>query len=597
MRDSLLTVAVSLAALTPCVLAEDTAGTTPDESAKWSVSEAPGPTFEHTITVDEGTWMNVDVSPDGTTIVFDLLGDIFTMPITGGEATALVTGVAWDMQPRFSPDGTKIAFTSDRAGGDNLWVMNADGTDPVQITDESFRLLNAPVWTPDGRFVIGKKHFTSSRSLGAGEMWMYHASGDATGGLQLTTRPTEQKDVNEPAVSPDGRYVYWSRDATPGGTFEYNKDSNTQIFVIERLDLETGETTRVTGGPGGACRPTPSPDGETLAFVRRVRGQSVLYLRDLESGREKPLYDQLDRDNQEAWSLHGVYPIIDWTPDSKSIVFWAKGKIRSVDARTGDAKIIPFSASATHKIQETVRFDVDVAPDTNHTKMIRWATVSPRGDRVVYQALGRLYVKDLPNGEPRRLTEQADDFEFYPAWSKDGTKIAYTTWNDETLGRVMLADARTGNTRAVVDTPGHYAETTISPDGKLIAYRKASGGYISDGAWSEETGLYTVPTAGGEPTKLTESGSLPPVHPRQQTPRFLRFRTRRHRCQAYAPLRRSQRERRVHPPHLGRSERIPNLTRWELGRVARRLRRLRCALRPDRARLRHQSKLNRSPGA
>jgi len=485
----------------------------PDESPAWAVTDAPGPTFEHTITVDEGTWINLDVSPDGETIVFDLLGDIFTMPIGGGEATPLVTGVAWDMQPRFSPDGSRIAFTSDRAGGDNLWVMNADGSDPVQLTDESFRLLNAPVWTPDGRFVVGRKHFTSGRSIGSGEMWMYHASGEGKAGLQLTERPTEQKDVNEPAFSPDGRYLYWSRDATPGGTFAYNKDSNTQIYVIERLDMETGETTRVTGGPGGACRPTLSPDGETLAFIRRVRGQSVLYLRDLESGRERPVYDQMDRDNQEAWALHGVYPIIDWTPDSESIVFWAKGQIRRVDVTTGDAEVIPFEATATHTIQETVRFDVDVAPESNHTKMIRWASVSPRGDRVVFQALGKLYVKDLSGGEPRRLTNESDAFEFYPAWSPDGTSIAYTTWHDEDLGRVMVADARTGNARAIVETPGHYVETTFSPDGDTIAYRKTSGGYLRDGAWSEETGLYTVPASGGDATLVIDSGSMPQFTP------------------------------------------------------------------------------------
>ncbi len=484
-----------------------------DEKQKWAVTDAPGPTFEHTITVDEGTWMNVDVSPDGQTIAFDLLGDIFTMPITGGTATPLATGVAWDMQPRFSPDGKRIAFTSDRSGGDNLWVMNADASGPVQLTDESFRLLNAPVWTPDGRFVVGRKHFTSSRSLGSGEMWMYHASGESKAGLQLTDRPTQQKDVNEPAFSPNGRYLYWCRDATPGATFQYNKDSNTQIYVIERLDLETGETTRVTGGPGGACRPTPSPDGESLAFIRRVRGQSVLYVRDLESGRERPVYDRMDRDNQEAWALHGVYPVIDWTPDSKSIVFWAKGKIRRVNVETGAAEIIPFEATATHKIQETVRFDVDVAPETNHTKMIRWASVSPSGDRVVYQALGKLYIKNLPGGEPKRLTREDSAYEFYPVWSPDGRRIAYTTWHDEDFGRVMLANADTGATRAIVDTPGHYVETTFSPDGETIAYRKAAGGYLRDGAWSEDTGLYTVPTRGGDPAHVTDSGSLPQFTP------------------------------------------------------------------------------------
>ena len=143
-------------------------------------------------TVNEGTWMNVDVSPDGKEIVFDLLGDIYSIPIAGGEAKVLRGGHAFEVQPRFSPDGKKILFTSDAGGGDNIWVMNRDGSEAKQITKESFRLLNNGVWSPDGEYIVARKHFTSTRSLGAGEMWMYHISGGS--GLQLTARKNDQQD-------------------------------------------------------------------------------------------------------------------------------------------------------------------------------------------------------------------------------------------------------------------------------------------------------------------------------------------------------------------------------------------------------------------
>ena len=126
----------------------------------------------------------VDVTPDRQEIVFDLLGDIYSLPIAGGEAKSLTSGAMWDMQPRFSPDGKRIAFTSDRAGGDNIWVMNRDGSDPRQVTKESFRLLNSPAWSPDGQYIAARKHFTAQRSLGAGEIWIYHHSGGD--GLQVT---------------------------------------------------------------------------------------------------------------------------------------------------------------------------------------------------------------------------------------------------------------------------------------------------------------------------------------------------------------------------------------------------------------------------
>ncbi len=155
------------------------------------------------------------------------------------------------------PDGQEIAFTSDRGGGDNIWAVRRDGPTLRQVTKEDFRLLNQADWTPDGNFIVARKHFTSARSLGAGEMWLYHRTGDAKGGgVQMTKARTKQKDTNEPAFSPDGRYLYFSDDATPGDTFQYSKDVNGQIYVIQRLDRQTGEIeTWSTGRAAQSARP------------------------------------------------------------------------------------------------------------------------------------------------------------------------------------------------------------------------------------------------------------------------------------------------------------------------------------------------------
>ena len=492
---------------TPAPAPQEAPAAAPAEAPRWDVANPPGPGRDVSIDVRTGTWMALDVSPDGRTVVFDLLGDIYVMPIEGGEARNISSGVQWDMQPKWSPDGRHIAFTSDRGGGDNIWVMDADGSNPVQISRETFRLLNSPEWTPDGEFIVARKHFTSARSLGAGEIWMYHRTGG--GGVQMTERRTQQKDTGEPAFSPDGRYLYFSDDATPGGTFEYSKDPNTQIYVIRRLDRETGEIEPYVTGPGGSIRPTPSPDGRSLAFVRRVRYQSTLYVMDIESGREVPIFSGLDRDLQETWAVHGVYPAFSWTPDNRSIVVWAGGKIQRIDVATGQATDIPFHVADTRHVTDAVRFPVDVAPDQVDVRMIRWARPSPDGSKVVFEALGRLWIRDLPAGEARRLTRQSDHFELYPSWSRDGRSIVYTTWDDQELGTVRVVPASGGAGRVVTRRPGHYVEPVFSPDGDTIVYRAVTGGALTSGLWSRDPGVYRVPAAGGEATFVSDDGEAP----------------------------------------------------------------------------------------
>ena len=354
---------------------------------KWDVSQPPGDFKETQISVEEGTWLNLDVSPDGSQIVFDLLGDIYLMPISGGEAKILREGHAFEVQPRFSPDGKMISFTSDAGGGDNLWVMDINGSNARQVTKEKFRLLNNSAWTPDGNYLVGRKHFTSGRSLGAGEIWLYHVQGGS--GVQLTKRKNDQQDVGEPWVSPDGRYVYFSEDVYSGGYFQYNKDPNSQIYVIKRYDRDTGETETVVRGSGGSLRPQISPDNKKLAFVRRVRTKTVLYLQDLETGIQSPVYDQLSKDQQEAWAIFGTYPGFNWLPDNQHIIIWAKGKIIKVNALNGTATEIPFKVTATHKITEAIKVKQNIDEKTFTAKAIRTPVLSPDGKLLAGTQSGR----------------------------------------------------------------------------------------------------------------------------------------------------------------------------------------------------------------
>ena len=478
------------------------------ESKKWDVNN-PHKDWNYknfNLKTDEGTWMNLDISPDGETIVFDMLGDIYTMPITGGKATALRTGLAYEVQPRYSPDGTYISFTSDAEGGNNIWVMTADGTNAKAITKEKFRLLNNAVWTPDGKSLVARKHYTSQRSVGAGEMWQYPLVGSA--GLQITKRKNDQQDVNDPSISPDGRYLYYAEDMYPGGFFQYNKDPNSQIYVIKQYDFTTGKTKTITGGPGGAARPIISRDGKNLAFVKRIREQTVLYIHDLATGEEKPIYFDLDKDQQEAWAVFGVYPYFSWMPNNRDLVFWSAGKIHSINIDSKVIKNIPFEIDTSIKLTETHQVKRKAFTENFSSKMIKDVKTSPNGNTIIFTSLGHIYKKTLPNGIPARISNLSD-FEADPSFSPDGKSVLFVTWNDENLGAIYSIKLDGSGLKKLTKQKGIYRTPVYDGSGSKIAYRKESGNGDQGFDFTKMTGIYTMNYTGSYPKRISESGEFP----------------------------------------------------------------------------------------
>jgi len=472
----------------------------------WDVNATFGPTSPLEFETTEGTWMNLDVSPDGAQIVFDLLGDLYVMPVSGGTATRLTEGAAFDMQPRFSPNGESIAFASDRDGATNLWVVDRDGANPRQVSKEKKWFINSPTWSADGDYLFARHHFVAQRSLGAGEIWLYHLRGSE--GLQVTEKVTFQKDAGEPSISRDGRYLYYSKDVTPSPNFEYNKDPNGAIYAIVRRDLATGDERRVVDIQGGATSPAIAPDGKHLAFIRRIRLQSHLYIQNLETGERWSIFDGLDKDLQEAWAIHGLYPQYSWTPDGKNIFIWGHGKIWRVDVEAQKGVEVPFLARVEQTIHDALRFPQKVFEPEFPVRMLRHVTTSPDGGEVVYSALGRLYRKVLPDGAPARLTED-EHIEYAPSYSPDQRTIVYATWSDDEKGRIRIIAPDGSGARELVSVRGHYTAPSFSPDGKHVVYRRATGDSTRGEAFGTDPGIYIVSVDGGEPSLVRESGAAP----------------------------------------------------------------------------------------
>lgn len=205
-------------------------------------------------------------------------------------------------------------------------------------------------------------------------------------------------------------------------------------------------------------------------------------------------------------ALRASFAYFDWMPDASAIVFWTGGKFHSIDIDTKAISTIDVSIEAEVHYADALRFNVDVAPDEFDVKMIRWSQVSPDGKSVLFQALGKLYVRDMKSGTVKRLTTQNDHDEYYPRYSNDGKSIVYTTWNDQTLGAVRVISASGGEGEVITSTPGHYIEPAFSPNGSKVVYRKFTGGYLLDPKYSVDPGLYVADLASNTQERVSRRG-------------------------------------------------------------------------------------------
>lgn len=457
----------------------------------WVVAQTAPAYRDVSFTLSEGTWMSLDVSPDGATIAFDLLNDIYVMPATGGEARVVHSGSATQRSPQFSPDGSKLLYLSDESGADNLWTSAVDGSNPQQVSKEQLAMIAGPAWSPDGRSIVASKTNATVFEMRTSEIRRFPLNGSAD--ELLVEAPKSGKDLHESRLSPDGRYLYYTE--RRGGEHYVYVNSGHGNFVIRRRDLQTGDTIDLISGFGSATTPQVSPDGKSIAFIRRVQAKTVLFRYDVETRTQHPVYQELDRDLQADYiPQEHYYPAFDWFPDNRNVAIWGKGHLLKVDMQAGVARQIPFQAKAQHRLNTVLRTRLDAAPDQVDVKIVRQLAMSPRGNEFLFRAVGKLWRQDLAGKRaPQRLTAAAQA-ESEPAWSPDGRQIAYVEWNDEG-STLRLRSASGGREKVIAHSRGMIRQPAFSRDGKRVAYRIMEADSAMGGP-ADPLGLYVVDTDG-----------------------------------------------------------------------------------------------------
>ena len=409
-------------------------------------------------TTTEGTWMSVDVSPDGSMIAFDLLGDIYTIPFDGGKATPITDGMAYDSHPKWSPDGKHILYISDKDGSEDAYYINLETEEEHKFAgDENDEMVNA-AWSPDGDYAVvsrGRRNF---------KLWLYHKDGGR--GIKLIDPSSSFKAI-DPTFGPDGRYIYYSQ---RNGAWNYN--AQFPQYSIGVYDRETGENSTLISRYGSAFTPTISPNGKWLVYGSRYEAETGLVLRNLEEGSERWLAYPIQRDDQESQATLGVLPSMDFTPNSQELVMFHEGKIVRLNIETGNMMEVPFEVDVALEMGPDMTFKYPINDDKEVlATQIRDAVPSPDGSQIAFTVLNKLFVQNMPDGTPRRVTDH-EHTEAHPTWSPDGKFIAYVTWNQDEGGHIYKVDpnARRIRPQKLTEEAAFYSSPAWSYNSDRIVF-------------------------------------------------------------------------------------------------------------------------------
>ncbi|HEY0270224.1 MAG TPA: amidohydrolase, partial [Sphingomonas sp.] len=504
----------------PMMSPTDFADATPDtarrrQPAGRTLPLVPGRRFQADVT--HGTWMSLDLAPDGRRIVFDILGDLYTMPVAGGRAARIDGGVPFDTQPTYSPDGKWIAYVSDGSGADNLWVSRADGTAARQISfGDDDTVLVSPAWSADGKAVFVSRYRPDLNNY---ELWRSDLGGAQALIVPIRDTPTSARDgwrsTLGAVASPDGRYLYFAQHV---GGLDFDAVDN---WTIVRRTLSTGAQTTIVAepdgprtalNPGAFFRPALSPDGRLLAYAARLEGKTELRLRDLATGADKCLAFPIEHDQVQSSMWQDLLPRYAFTRDGRAILLSVGGGFERIAIADGAVTPLPFSAHLDLPIGPSTRQEIRDVNGPVHARLIMAPVAAPDGRTLAFSALGHLFTMAL-DGKSAPVPFASDgDPAFEPSWSADGKQLVWVTWSERGAGAVWRApvDGSAPATK-LSELPAYYSYPVFAPDGgSILAVRSAQQArlhlYMEYGGLRDAE-LVSLPLAGGA-ARVLASGKI-----------------------------------------------------------------------------------------
>lgn len=387
-------------------------------------------------------------------VVFSHAGDLWTVPSTGGRATRLTAHPGLELFPKFSPDGTQIAFTGQYDGDEQVYVMPVEGGVPRQLT---FYPARGPLpprwgydnqvydWAPEGNAVLFRS-LRYSTDLSDSRLYLV----DLEGGLPV---PLAMPESGAGDLSPDGTQVVYSplfRDFRTWKRYEGGWAQELYVFDRQSHDIE-----RVTDHP--RADRDPMWIGRTIYFSSDRDGVSNLYAFDLDSRQTSPLT------RHETWDVR--WPSDDGTAQ---IVYELNGELEVYDLAEGRSRRLSITVPSDGLAMRPARVSA--------ANLVEDFELSPKGERVLFVARGDVFTAPIDKGSTRNLTRSSGAHDKWARWSPDGSQIAYVsdaTGEDEIY--VVSQDGRDAPVRLTDGGAAMRYAPEWSPTGDALAFSDKDG--------------------------------------------------------------------------------------------------------------------------